>query len=122
MDVEFAWDQDKLYLLQCRTLSVREEITQVVLPSDVPNESILFTNSRVVFNAVIPNVEYVVYVDPKAYGRIPDYDGKLAVGRVVSRLNRSLEGRRYALFGPGRWGSNDINLGVRVGYEDINRT
>jgi hypothetical protein len=122
VDVEFAWDQDKLYLLQCRTLSVREEITQVVLPSDVPNESILFTNSRVVFNAVIPNVEYVVYVDPKAYGRIPDYDGKLAVGRVVSRLNRSLEGRRYALFGPGRWGSNDINLGVRVGYEDINRT
>ncbi|MBW1748952.1 MAG: hypothetical protein JRJ34_11350 [Deltaproteobacteria bacterium] len=26
------------------------------------------------------------------------------------------------LFGPGRWGSNDINLGVRVGYEDINHT
>jgi hypothetical protein len=26
------------------------------------------------------------------------------------------------MFGPGRWGSNDINLGVRVSYSDINNT
>ncbi|SMC23934.1 Pyruvate phosphate dikinase, PEP/pyruvate binding domain [Desulfacinum hydrothermale DSM 13146] len=122
VDVEFAWDQDKLYLLQCRTLSVRQEIHQVSLPTDVPQEAIVFTNSRVVFNAVVRNVEVVVYVDPKAYGRMAHWEAKRAIGRVVSRLNRRLEGRRYALFGPGRWGSNDINLGVRVGYEDINRT
>ena len=43
-------------------------------------------------------------------------------GGVQYRLNRLLHDKRYALFGPGRWGSNDINLGVRVGYQDINRT
>ncbi len=122
VDVEFAWDEDKLYLLQCRTLSVREEIAEVKIPDDLPEERIIFTNSRVVFNTVVRDVEYVVYVDPKKYGQIPDHEGKLAIGRVVSRLNRALDGRRYGLFGPGRWGSNDINLGVRVGYEDINHT
>jgi len=59
-------------------------------------------------------------VDPKAYGALPSYEEKSAICRVVSRLNRVLDGKRYGLFGPGRWGSNDINLGVRVGYEDIN--
>ena len=31
-----------------------------------------------------------------------------------------MEDKPYALFGPGRWGSNDINLGVGAGYADIN--
>jgi len=37
-------------------------------------------------------------------------------------VNRLLTGKRYALFGPGRWGSNNIDLGVKVGYDDINNT
>jgi hypothetical protein len=41
---------------------------------------------------------------------------------VVNLLNKHLASRRYALMGPGRWGSNDINLGVRVTYSNINRT
>jgi len=40
----------------------------------------------------------------------------------VGQLNKRLAGHRYALMGPGRWGSNDINLGVRVSYSDINNT
>jgi hypothetical protein len=61
-------------------------------------------------------------VDPKAYNRLDSYEDKLTIGRVVNRLNRVLENKRFGMFGPGRWGSNDINLGVRVGYQDINRT
>jgi len=30
--------------------------------------------------------------------------------------------KRYALLGAGAWGSNDINLGVRVTYADIHRS
>ncbi len=122
VDIEFAWDQGKLHLLQCRTLAIGPNDLSVRLPADVPEEKILFSNDRGVSNGAIPNVEYVVYVDPKAYGRLQTYEQKLAVGRAVGRLNRVLETKRYGLFGPGRWGSNDINLGVRVGYEDINRT
>ncbi len=40
----------------------------------------------------------------------------------MRRINRLLENKVYALFGPGRWGTNDVKMGLRVGYEDINRT
>jgi pyruvate, water dikinase len=121
VDVEFAWDNGKFYLLQCRALAFRPDVGNVSLPENVPREQILFTNDQGVASAVIKDVEYVVYVDPKAYGRLGTYEEKLAIAAVVSKINRFLETKRYALFGPGRWGSNDINLGVRVGYGDINR-
>jgi hypothetical protein len=121
VDIEFAWDDEKLYLLQCRSLPLREELKQIDIPQDIPKEEILFTNNRGVKNSVTKDIEYIVFVDPKTYGRLASRDEKLAVGQAVSRLNRVLENKRYALFGPGRWGSNDINLGVKVGYGDINR-
>ncbi len=122
VDVEFAWDNGKLYLLQCRTLSMRTQLEKVSIPENIPRDQVLFTNNRGVTNGLIKDIEYVVYVDPRAYNKITRYDEKVEIGRVVGKINRLLEEKRYTLFGPGRWGSNDINLGVRVGYEDINHT
>ena len=122
VDVEFAWDGEKLFLLQCRTLSVADELVEVPLREDVSEEAVLFRNNHVVSSSIVRDIEYVVYVDPKAYSRLDSYEDKLTIGRVVNRLNRVLENSRFGMFGPGRWGSNDINLGVRVGYQDINRT
>ena len=122
VDIEFAWDDEHLYILQCRSLAVSQDIGEVELPNDLQQEQIIFTNTQVVSSTIIPDIEYIVYVCPRCYGELSTYDEKLAIGRVVSRLNRLLQDKRFALFGPGRWGSNDINLGVRVGYEDINNT
>jgi len=122
VDVEFAWDDEHLYILQCRTLSVSKDIGKVHIPNNIRQNQILFTNNSVVSSGIIKNIEYIVYVDPKAYGKLPTYDEKFNIGRVISRLNRLLHDNRYALLGPGRWGSNDINLGVKVGYDDINHT
>lgn len=122
IDMEFAWDGELLYLLQCRTLSMPEELEVVELPEDIPEEYVIFTNNRILSNSITRDIEYVVYVDPKAYANLGSYEKKLRIGSVVSQLNRMLAGKRYGLFGPGRWGSNDIILGVGVGYEDINRT
>jgi len=122
VDIEFAWDDEHLYILQCRSLAVSQDIGEVELPKDLSQEQIIFTNSHVVLNANVSDIEFIVYVCPRCYGRLSTYDEKLAIGRVISRLNRLLHDKRFALFGPGRWGSNDINLGVRVGYEDINHT
>ena len=122
VDVEFAWDDGKLYLLQCRTLSMRTNAEPVSLPEDIPPNQILFTNNHGITNGLIKDIEYVVYVNPRAYHQIISYDEKVEIGHAVGNINRHLEGKRYALFGPGRWGSNDLNLGVRVGYEDINNT
>jgi len=122
VDIEFAWDDEHLYLLQCRSLAVSQDIGEVELPKDLPEEQIIFTNTQVVYSTIITDIEYIVYVCPRCYGELATYDEKYAIGRAISRLNRLLQDKRFALFGPGRWGSNDINLGVRVGYEDINNT
>jgi hypothetical protein len=46
----------------------------------------------------------------------------MQIAGVVNMLNKHFASGSYALMGPGRWGSNDINLGVRVTYSNINRT
>ena len=122
VDIEFAWDEERLYLLQCRSLSIRKEQQKVTIPEGIPQERILFRTQSVLCNSVVPNLEFIVYVDPRAYDRLPSYDAKMKIAGVVNLLNKHFAGARYALMGPGRWGSNDINLGVRVTYSNINRT
>jgi hypothetical protein len=101
---------------------MRKKLEPATLPKDIHRDRILFTNRRGVTNGLIKDVEYVVYVNPRAYDRITGTEEKVEIGRVVGDINRFLKGKRYALFGPGRWGSGNINLGVRAGYEDINNT
>ena len=122
VDIEFAWDQDKLYLLQCRSLSLRKEHQKVVVPDDMPQNRVLFTTQSGLSNCLVSDLEYIVYVNPRTYDTLPTYEAKMKIASVVNLLNKQFEGRRYALMGPGRWGSNDINLGVRVTYSNINKT
>lgn len=122
VDIEFAWDEDKFYLLQCRSLSLRNEKERVDLPGEVSPEKVLFTTHAALSNSIVTNIEYIVYVDPKAYDLLPTYEQKMRIASIVNLLNKNLQEKRYALMGPGRWGSNDINLGVRVTYSNINKT
>lgn len=122
VDIEFAWDANKFYLLQCRSLSIRKEKENVDLPEEVSRDKILFTTRTALSNSNVHNLDYIVYVDPKAYDLLPTYERKMEIASVVNLLNKNLADKRYALMGPGRWGSNDINLGVRVTYSNINKT
>lgn len=122
VDIEFAWDGNKLYILQCRSLSTRKEPEKVVIPENIPEEQILFTTRAGLSNSVVHDLEYIVYVNPRAYDLLTTVEEKMRIPRVVNLLNKAFAGKRYALMGPGRWGSNDINLGVRVSYADINNT
>jgi len=122
VDIEFAWDDNKLYLLQCRSLSTRMEPENVSIPENIPKEEILFITHSGLSNSIVHDLEYIVYVDPRAYDTLQTIAEKTKIAGVVNHLNKLLEDKRYALMGPGRWGSNDINLGVRVTYADINKT
>jgi hypothetical protein len=122
VDIEFAWDGEKLYLLQCRSLSIRKEAGQVIFPEDAEKGQILFKTNAGLSNTIVNDVEYIVYVNPRAYDRLQTVGEKMKIASVVNLLNKQFAGKRYALMGPGRWGSNDINLGVRVTYADINST
>lgn len=121
VDMEFATDGEKFYVLQCRTQSLAQDVGPVTIPSDIPDEDVIFDAHRFVRTGLVENIKYIVYVDPVAYDALPTRERRIELARVVGRTNRKLEPKSFALMGPGRWGSNDIRLGVPVRYADINR-
>ncbi|RJR27562.1 MAG: pyruvate, phosphate dikinase [Candidatus Latescibacterota bacterium] len=123
VDIEFAHDGRDFYLLQCRPQSFGEDAAPAPIPKDVPRDSIVFSARSHVSNGRVPDITHIVYVDPEAYGALPERSDLLAVGRAVGRLNKLLPKRQFILMGPGRWGSRgDIKLGVNITYSDINKT
>ncbi len=112
----------KLNLLQCRPLSTRADADRVAVPHDIPAEDILFTSHKLIPDGKAEGVRYVIFVDPDTYYRIPDPVTKLELGRVIGRLNKRLENEKFILIGPGRWGSANLDLGVKVTYADIFNT
>ena len=123
VDIEFAYDGNDFYLLQCRPQSYGGDAVPVAIPQDVPADRLIFSANRYVSNGKVPEITHIVYVDPEAYGHLPDQNAMRDVGRAVGRLNKLLPKRQFILIGPGRWGSRgDIKLGVPVTYSDINNS
>jgi hypothetical protein len=130
VDIEFVVDIEPGYpqacydvhLLQCRPLVSQEWLEKVEIPEEIHEQDLILAACKLVPQGVVSGVRYVVYVDPVAYGRIPDYVTKLELARVIGRLNKHLEGERFILMGPGRWGSSSLDLGVKVTYGDIYNT
>ncbi|NLY75588.1 MAG: pyruvate, phosphate dikinase [Firmicutes bacterium] len=123
VDLEFAFDGENFYLLQCRSQSSAEDNLPYPIPKDIPAGDIIFTANRYISNGKITGASYIVYVDPEGYGRLTKLEDLIRVGRAVSKLNSILPKRQFILMGPGRWGSRgNIKLGVQVGYADINNT
>jgi len=123
VDIEFAYDGDHLYLLQCRTQSSLGTSAPSPIPKDVQKECIVFTANKHISNGRVPEITHVVYVDADAYSEISELKTLHEVGRAVGKLNKLLPKRQFILIGPGRWGSRgDIKLGVNITYSDINNT
>ncbi len=130
VDIEFTVDIGseypqpslRVHLVQCRPQSSHESDWRIQIPSAIPEENILFSANKLVPHGLVPQIRYVVYVDPEKYDRIPDPTTKLQLARVIGHINRRLEGQRFILMGPGRWGSSNIDLGLKVTYADIHNT
>ncbi|RME75523.1 MAG: phosphoenolpyruvate synthase [Chloroflexi bacterium] len=112
----------RITLLQCRPLSNQVWADDVPLPANVAAEDRLFTSARLVSQGVVERIRYIVFVDPETYHNIPEPSTRLEIARVIGRLNQRLEGQNFILIGPGRWGSSNIELGVKVTYADIYNT
>ncbi len=130
VDIEYAIDilpgsphpSFRLILLQCRPLSERDTGEQVTIPADLPESDLLFRTSGLVPEGLVEEVRYLVVVDPRRYATIEGQATRLEIGRAIGRLNEKLAGEQFVLLGPGRWGSANLELGVRVGYADIFNT
>ena len=129
VDTEFTARIDpdgnvKINLLQCRSLRLPGTTDKIEFPRHISDERILFTSNRFISGGAVHNIRYILYIDPEKYAAIESEDKKRSLGRAVGRINRHpaiVEGR-VIMMGPGRWGSSNINLGVKVGYADIDNT
>ena len=123
VDVEFASDGKKLYMLQCRPQSESRGMERKPIPKNIPNEKKLFSTKKYVTTGQVENVEYIVYVVPDEYLNLKSREDMQKIAAIINELNSKLPKRKFILMGPGRWGSRgDIKLGVPVKYGDINNT
>jgi hypothetical protein len=93
----------------------------VVVPK-LPESQTLFRINDAIRSAELDNIEYAVYVDHLAYSNMRSIEKMQLTARMVGLINRHLSGKKFILMGPGRWGSNNPELGIGVKYSDINRT
>ena len=123
VDIEFAVKGEDFYFLQCRPQSFSSTDEPQPIPQDIPANDIIFTAHKYISNGYIPEISYIVYVDPEKYSVLKSLEELHKVGYCVGKLNLLLPKRKFILLGPGRWGSKgDIKLGVNVTYSDINKT
>jgi len=123
VDVEFASDGEKLYVLQCRPQSQSLEMDRKPIPKNVSQDRKLFYTNKYVTTGQIENIEYIVYVVPEEYVNLGSRVEMQKIATIINELNNKLPKRKFILMGPGRWGSRgDIKLGVPVKYGDINNT
>ena len=130
VDVEFTAEivpgypqpEFKIHLLQCRPQAGQRAGKAVDVPTTVSEVDTVFTADRLVPNGLAEHIRHIVFVDPQAYDSIPDETTRLQLARVVGRLNQMLGEKTFILMGPGRWGSGNVDLGVKVTYADIYRT
>ena len=119
-DMEFTYEiaEDEFTLVQLRPLSVYDDKGKVEIPEVSPDKIILRGN-RMVANGRLEGIKHIIYVDPDLYGKKLDfYD----VARSVGEVNVKLDGERYLLVGPGRWGSSNPILGVPVQYSELSNS
>jgi hypothetical protein len=130
VDIEFTADivpgypqpDFLVHLLQCRPQARQESMQAVEVPAAVAETDTLFTADRLVPHGRVQRIRYIVFVDPESYADLPDETTRLQLARVVGQVNQVLAKKSFILMGPGRWGSANIDLGVKVTYADIYNT
>ncbi len=121
VDIEFAGELDndkfKMNILQTRPLTQREEHNPKEMPA-VKDEDVICRAVRDVPTAEVSDIEYIIYVGTNEYFSCP-IKRRQTVARIVGNLNRKLVDKRFILVGPGRWGSNNVELGVPAVYAEL---
>jgi len=125
VDIEFTAHIDsdnriRINLLQCRPLFLPGTAEPVTVPEGIPSEAVLFRSSRMISGGIRSGIRYAVYIDPRTYSAQP-VETKRTIGRIIGAINRHplVSDHGVIMLGPGRWGSSNIDLGINVGYSDI---
>lgn len=106
-------------LLQCRPQSYLASTAAIPDISMIDADEIILSTRFMVPRGLLSNIRHVIFVLPEAYFALPSDSKRFEVGKLIARLNAILEHKSYICIGPGRWGSLNSDLGVFVGYADI---
>jgi hypothetical protein len=109
----------RLYILECRPLSVIEGSYSTPLPNNIAAADLLFSTHCLLPSGQAQAIRYAVFIDPPRYFELKSDEQRRAVVGVISELNEQLPARSFVLIGPGRWGSANSRLSVPVRYSDI---
>ncbi|HEU5360103.1 MAG TPA: PEP/pyruvate-binding domain-containing protein [Candidatus Deferrimicrobiaceae bacterium] len=129
VDIEFTANflsdgSNRINLVQCRPLQVREGGRIVAVPDHLPaRDVVLEAQGTIVGQSSFTTVDRLIYVVPSVYMELPITD-RYSVARMIGRLTHVEEdgGKRNTimLLGPGRWGTSTPSLGVPVSFAEIN--
>jgi hypothetical protein len=109
----------RLALLQCRPLPGFGAGAPLHRPARVPQADVVLSSRFVVPDGYLPDIRHVLFVVPEKYFGLPTEAARRQVARVIGRLNALLPPKSFICVGPGRWGTENLDLGVFVGYADI---
>lgn len=111
----------QISLLQCRPQSHLKE-SEARLPKNLNEEDIIFSSRRMAPQGRVTEIRHVVFVSPEGYYALPTDAARIEMGRAIGRLNAILKTEVFICIGPGRWGTSNPDLGVKIGYSDIYNT
>lgn len=111
----------EISLLQCRPQSHLVE-SEAQLPSNLKNEDIVFSTRRMAPRGRVRDIRHVVFVSPEGYYALPSAAARAELGAAIGRLNAALQNVNFICVGPGRWGTSNPDLGVKIGFGDIYHT
>ncbi|MGD8779299.1 MAG: PEP/pyruvate-binding domain-containing protein [Ignavibacteria bacterium] len=112
----------RIFLLQCRPIKAFSEAKNFSVPKEIEKNDLIFSANKLIPYGEITNIKYIIYVDPQVYSSITELTVKYELPRIIGSLNKKLEKYNFILMGPGRWGSSNIDLGLKVNFSELYNT
>jgi hypothetical protein len=120
VEIEFASDGERIYLLQCCPQATACPTQRVPIPKEIDKDKLVFSANRYISNGWVSNVTHIVYLCPAAYEALEEQEHRRAAGQAVARLNELLPKRQFVLMRPGRWiDRGDGRSTVALKYDDF---
>ena len=107
----------RIQVHNCRPMILPENMTAPLPPSGSADRRMLFSSDLFIGNGVIPDISYVVFVDPayyqKIFGKV-----KLEFCELLSDINQKLSGENFIFVAASRWGAME-NHGIPTEYRHV---
>ena len=121
VEMEFAVNLDKekdnkpsFYILQIRPLTIKPFETNIE-PETLVREKMFIYSDEAMGNGIFADVYDIVFVDREKF----DNTKTMSMVSEIDKINREMDGKKYILIGPGRWGTRDRFLGIPVKWNHI---